>query len=94
MAMKTNIWLSFIALNNFFANMCVKKNIVLHQPKASPHVTVMTTPAPKSELSKMRRKKFIAELHDLYVAIRPNGGILKNFFLIELDESECCRHFP
>ena len=38
MAMKTIICLSFIILNNFFANMCVKK-IVPHQPKASPHVT-------------------------------------------------------
>ena len=53
----------------------------------------MTTPALKSELLKMRRKKFIAVLHDLYVAIRSNGGIHKNFFLIALDESECCRQW-
>ena len=38
MAMKTIICLSFIVLNNFFANMCVKKNCA-SQPKASPHVT-------------------------------------------------------
>ena len=39
MAVKIFICLSFIVLNDFFANMCVKK-IVPHQPKASPHVTV------------------------------------------------------
>ena len=38
MAMKTIICLSFIVLNNFFANVCEKK-IVPHQPKASLHVT-------------------------------------------------------
>ena len=54
----------------------------------------LTTPALKSELSKIRRKKFIAVLYDLYVAIRSNGRIHKNFFLIALDEIECCRHFP
>ena len=54
----------------------------------------LTTPALKSELSKMRRKKIYCGLHDLYVEIRSNGRIHKNFFLIALDESECCRHFP
>ena len=38
MAIKTVICSSFIVLNNFFVNMCVKK-IVPHQPKPSPHVT-------------------------------------------------------
>ena len=38
MAMITIICLSFIVLNNFFANMCAKK-IVPHQPTASPRVT-------------------------------------------------------
>ena len=41
MVMKTIICLSFIVLNNFFANMCVKKNVP-HQPNASPHVTADT----------------------------------------------------
>ena len=53
----------------------------------------LTTPALKSELSKMRWKKVIAVLHDLYVGIPSNGRIHKNFFLIARDESECCRHF-
>ena len=39
LATPLTICLSFIVLNNFFANMCVKKKIVPHQPKASPHVT-------------------------------------------------------
>ena len=39
MAMKTIIYMSFIVLNKFFANMCLKKKIVPHQPEASPHVT-------------------------------------------------------
>ena len=39
MAMKTIICFSFIVLNNFFANMSVKKNMP-HQPEASPDVTV------------------------------------------------------
>ena len=38
MAMKTIICLSFIVLNNFFANVCEKK-IVPHQPKTSLQVT-------------------------------------------------------
>ena len=37
------ICLSFIVLNNFFANMCVKK-IILHQPKVSPLVTEYNCP--------------------------------------------------
>ena len=39
MAMKTIICLSFNVLNNFFANMGVKKNCA-SPTKASPHVTV------------------------------------------------------
>ena len=38
------ICLSFIVLNIFFANKCVKKKIVPHQPKSSPHVTVYLLP--------------------------------------------------
>ena len=38
MVSKTIICLLIFVLNNFFANMCVKKNVP-HQPKASPHVT-------------------------------------------------------
>ena len=60
MAMKTVNRLSFIVLNNFFANMYVKKKFVPHLPEASPHVTGAKRRkiCQRSSQSQLRQKRY------------------------------------
>ena len=55
MAVTRDIWLSIVVLNNFFANMCVKKKLRLTNQKphrtSLPNLSVFT---PKKKLSKIK----------------------------------------
>ena len=81
MAMKTIICLSFIVLNNFFANMYVKKNIVPHQPKASPHVTGYNYPLKGDTESSTRSCNWTTRIVDQLFGIFSSYILQKNLSL-------------